>query len=293
MGRSFHYRIVDVFTDKPLEGNPLAVFLDAADLDPATMQKIAKEMNLSETTFILPATNPDCAVRVRIFTPGSEMMFAGHPTIGTAYVLAAIGAIPGHANDFLLEEGIGAVPVRIERGERMMIWLTTPPISERAVYDAARCAEALGITKSDLLPVPPQILTAGNPNLFIALKDKNAVDSAYLDASGMRMLDPANDERFCVFVFTPTKDGAYSRMFAPAHGVPEDPATGSATGPLAAYMVRHKLVSSAAGTRFISEQGTKMGRRSILHVHIRGERGTEGIDVGGHVAPLSECVMTL
>src|SRR5688572_6676384 len=144
MGRSYQYRIVDVFTDKPLEGNPLAVFLDGAKLDPATMQKIAKEMNLSETTFILPPANPDCAARVRIFTPGSELMFAGHPTIGTAYVLAAIGRIPGHANDFLLEEGIGAVPVRIERSERMMIWLTTPPISERGVYDPARCAEALG-----------------------------------------------------------------------------------------------------------------------------------------------------
>ena len=98
MGRSYRYRIVDVFTDKALEGNPLAVFLDAADLDGGTMQKIAKEMNLSETTFILPATNPDCAARVRIFTPGSELLFAGHPTIGTGFVLAAMGAIPGHVD---------------------------------------------------------------------------------------------------------------------------------------------------------------------------------------------------
>ena len=293
MARSYYYRIVDVFTDKPLEGNPLAVFLDGDGLDPRTMQKIAKEMNLSETTFILPPTNPDCAARVRIFTPGSEMMFAGHPTIGTAYVLATIAAIPPDANEFLLEEGIGPVPVRLEREERMMIWLTTPPISELGVYDPALCADALGVAKNDLLPVPPQIVTAGNPNLYIALKDKEAVDRAYLDTAGMRLLEPSNDERFCVFVFTPTSQGAYSRMFAPAHGVPEDPATGSATGPLAAFMMKHDLVSSASDTRFISEQGAKMGRRSFLHVHIRGERGADGIDVGGHVAPLSECVMTL
>lgn len=97
----------------------------------------------------------------------------------------------------------------------------------------------------------------------------------------------------CVFIFTPTTEGAYSRMFAPEYGVPEDPATGSSTGPLAAFMIRHGLISGAGGTRFISEQGTKMGRRSVLHVHVRGERGSEGIDVGGQVAPVATASMHL
>jgi trans-2,3-dihydro-3-hydroxyanthranilate isomerase len=293
MGASYKYRVVDVFTDKPLEGNALAVFLDAAGLDTATMQKIAREMNLSETTFILPATNPKCAAQVRIFTPGNEMMFAGHPTIGTAYVLASLGSVAKHTNEFLLEEKIGPVPVRLERREPMMVWLTTPPIHEEAVYDPIRCAEALGLGKSDLLDAPPQILSAGNPTLFVALRDKASVDRASLEAGGMRSLNPEGDESFCVFVFTPTPEGAYSRMFAPQYGVPEDPATGSSTGPLAAYMMRHSLASGAAGTRFVSEQGTKMGRRSILHVHIHGESGVDRIEVGGHVTPVAEGVLTL
>ena len=98
---------------------------------------------------------------------------------------------------------------------------------------------------------------------------------------------------FCVFVFTPTPDGAYSRMFAPEYGIVEDPATGSSTGPLAAYMIQHNLVSGHAGTRFVSEQGTKMGRRSLLHVEVQGEAGADGIYVGGHVTPIAEAVMTL
>lgn len=100
-------------------------------------------------------------------------------------------------------------------------------------------------------------------------------------------------ESFCVFVFTPTPDGAYSRMFAPEYGIPEDPATGSSTGPLAVFMMRHDLVSLAAGTRFVSEQGTRMGRRSLLHVDIQGKNGTDGIYIGGQVTPIIEAVMTL
>ena len=174
-----------------------------------------------------------------------------------------------------------------------MVWLTTPPINEAAVYDPVRCAEALGLGVSDLLDTPPQILSAGNPTLFVALRDKATVDRALLESAGMRPLNSAGNENFCVFVFTPTPEGAYSRMFAPQYGVPEDPATGSSTGPLAAYMMRRDLISRAAGTRFVSEQGTKMGRRSMLHVHIRGERGVDGIEVGGHVTPVAEGVLTL
>jgi trans-2,3-dihydro-3-hydroxyanthranilate isomerase len=129
--------------------------------------------------------------------------------------------------------------------------------------------------------------------VFVPVKDKQAVDRADLDARGLATLKGQDNESIFVFVFTPTFEGAYSRMFAPEHGVLEDPATGSATGPLAAYMMRHGLVSSTDGTRFVSEQGTKMGRRSFLHVQIHGERGARGIEVGGYVTPIVEATMTI
>jgi trans-2,3-dihydro-3-hydroxyanthranilate isomerase len=281
------YLVVDVFTCHPLEGNPLAVFPDASSLDPETMQKIAKELNLSETVFLVPPTRPGCIVRARIFTPTREMVFAGHPTIGASYVLIAEGIVPRDSEKFVLDEKVGPVPIRVEAGDRPLIWMTTPAIQEGAVYDRETCSRALGLELRDLLEVPPQLLSAGNPNIYIALKDKSAVDRAWLDSAGMDLLKSGLPEPVCVFVFSPVPEGAYSRMFAPEHGIAEDPATGSATGPLAAYMIRHCLVS---GKRFISEQGTKMGRRSLLHVEIRPDGA---IDVGGYVTPLVEAVMTL
>jgi len=289
----YRYRLVDVFTETPLEGNPLAVFPDARGLADATMQKIAKEMNLSETTFVLPATRPNCAACVRIFTPAREMLFAGHPTIGTSFVLLDEGIVPNTTAQFALDEKIGAVPIRVERGARPRIWLTTPPIQIGGSYDRAVCARALGLEPSDLLDIPPELASAGNPLIFVPLRSKAAVDRAWIDLAGLRSIKNGQQDATCVFVFTPTPDGAYSRMFAPEHGVVEDPATGSATGPLAAYMMRHKLVLSADGTRFFSEQGTKMGRRSILYVQVNGEQGVNGIDVGGYVTPLAEATMKI
>jgi trans-2,3-dihydro-3-hydroxyanthranilate isomerase len=293
MAHTYRYLVVDVFTQQPLEGNPLAVFADASGMDDATMQKIAKELNLSETTFVFPATRRDCAANVRIFTPTKEMMFAGHPTVGTAYVLLQNGKAPKNANGFALEEKVGAVPIRVEGdAARPLIWLVTPPIRWGAVYERELCAKALDLPSDELLEFTPQTVDAGNPGIFVGVKSKEAVDRAWLDSRGMALLQGREPERKCVFLFAPTPAGAYSRMFAPEFGIVEDPATGSLTGPLAAYMMRHGLVAGRAGTRFISEQGVKMGRRSILHVHIRGEQGAEGIEVGGYVTPLVEATMT-
>jgi len=290
-GRAHRYRVVDVFTERPLEGNALAVFPDGAGLDDATMQKIAREMNLSETTFVFPPTRADCVARVRIFTPARELPFAGHPTIGTAFVLVDEQAVRGAR--FALEEGVGPVAVRVEDGARPLIWLTTPPIKEGRRFDRALCAAALGLDAGDLLDVAPSLLDAGNPTLLIGLRDRAIVDRAWLDLAGMRSLKVAGDAPFCVFVFAPIAVGAYSRMFAPEYGIPEDPASGSSTGPLAAFMMRHGLVATADGTRFVSEQGTKMGRRSLLHVEIHGDRGVKGVDVGGHVTPVADATLTL
>lgn len=290
---SYRYRVVDVFTEHALEGNALAVFLDASGLDEVTMQSIAREMNLSETTFIAPATRSDCAASVRIFTPNRELAFAGHPTIGTSYVLLDEGLVPGNTERFALEEKVGPVPIRVESGERPLIWLTTPPISDGRTFDRERCARALGLEARDLLEVTPQLLSAGNPTIFVAVKDKDAVDRASLERHGMMTLKEGSEESACVFVFTPVPDGAYSRMFAPEFGIVEDPATGSSTGPLAAFMLRHGLVAGAAGTRFVSEQGVKMRRRSFLHVQLHGEQGADGIEVGGYVTPVAEATLTL
>src|SRR5690348_13163651 len=128
--KSYRYSVVDVFTTEVLEGNALAVFPDASDLDPATMQKIARELNLAETAFVLPVTRKDCAARVRIFSPTKELPFAGHPTIGTAFVLLQEGIVSRNSSEFSLEEGVGPILLRIEGGPRPLIWMRMPPIRE-------------------------------------------------------------------------------------------------------------------------------------------------------------------
>lgn len=281
MATRLNYRVVDVFTDTPFLGNPLAVFLDGSSLTGEAMQTIAQEMNLSETVFILPPEEASCASRLRIFTPGKELPFAGHPTIGATFVLVDEEFVAPDVANFFLQENVGPVPIRREPGETFMAWLTTPEITFGDKHDRAACAAALGLTEQDLVPdVEPQVVSAGVPGVFIALRDKAAVDRAVLDEPAMRNALGDSDalERF---IFCPTDGGAYSRMFVPAMGIPEDPATGGLTGPLAAYMMRNGLVSHASGTRFISEQGVKMGRRSLLHVHIDGDYGAKAIEVGG------------
>jgi trans-2,3-dihydro-3-hydroxyanthranilate isomerase len=288
------YHVLDVFTTRPLEGNALAVFPDATGLDSVTMQRIARELNLSETTFVLPAESTPEATRVRIFTPASELPFAGHPTIGTAYVLRRLGIVPHEAQRFVLSENVGPVPIRVEAGDDPILWLTTPPIRKLGELGRERCARALSLTPDRLVAgVPCEILSAGNPIAFVAVRDGDAVDDARVDSALLRELLRGVKSAVCMFVFAPTERGAYSRMFAPLLGVPEDPATGSATGPLAAFMMKHGLVSSADGTRFISEQGVKMGRRSLLHVLVNGEHGVQAIEVGGNVVHVAEGRMEL
>lgn len=292
MRASYRYRVVDVFTKHPLEGNPLAVFPDAEGLDEFTLQRIARELNLSETAFVFPPSMEGCVARIRIFTPNKEMEFAGHPTIGSSFVLLDEGLVRSPSGRFVLQEKVGAVPIRVEEDRPLLIWLTTPPIEEGDYYDPGLCAKALGLDTRDLLDIAPQLLDAGNPTIFIGLKNREAVDRAWLDLAGSTVLRGKRREPMCVFVFSPTQEGAYSRMFAPEYGIPEDPATGSSTGPLAFFMMRHKLASGHAGCRLVNEQGTMMGRRSILHIHILGENGSQGIEVGGHVTPLVSANMT-
>jgi trans-2,3-dihydro-3-hydroxyanthranilate isomerase len=290
----FPYHVVDVFTATPLEGNGLAVFPDATNLDTRTMQRIAREMNLSETSFIVPSDSRPGAVRVRIFTPNFEMDFAGHPTIGTAYIVRRLGIVPRESKNFKLLENVGPVNIRIDAGDDPLLWLTTPPIATLGTCSREASALALSLDETDLLAnVPCELLSAGNPTLFVPLKDSATVDRAAVNTTAFFDLVRGRSETINLFPFAPAASGAYSRMFAPMHGIAEDPATGSATGPLAAFMMKHHLAPDADGTGFTSEQGTKMGRRSLLHVLVHGRGGEDGIEVGGNVAHVATATLHL
>jgi len=311
--RAFPLVQVDVFTERVFGGNPLAVVFDAASLDTAEMQAIAREMNLSETTFILPATQPDCVARVRIFTPTLELPFAGHPTIGTTWVLASRGELPAGARQLRLEEGIGPVPVILEGdlAAPAFVWMHHrdphfgPPFADRAAI-----AGALSLSAADLLPNAPLCTgSTGVEFLYVPLRSPDLVDSASLDVPALlRALGPSSGASVFIFALHPDLDGTngggrrvYARMFAPhTVGVAEDPATSSASGPLAAFLVQHGLIRIPVGeggrARIISEQGTRMGRQSFIHMDVRlpesGGRATD-IRVGGSVVPVMEGTLRL
>ena len=278
-------RVVDVFTDKPLAGNQLAVVLDAKDIPPRLMQRIAREMNFSETTFVLPPEDPAHAARVRIFAPTVEMRFAGHPTIGTAWVLANEGLVAEDLKEFTLEENIGPVPVRRDGS---MVWLTNPALSFGDVFPHAQVAATLGIDESDIISnIPAQVVSTGNPLLFVALGDIAAVDKATSDKERLEKL-LRGGRAFGVYLFASVGENRlYSRMFSP--DIPEDPASGSGGGPLGAFAVKYGLVPREPKVSLISEQGTKMGRQSLLHIELTyGESRDipERSDVGGSVMPV-------
>jgi trans-2,3-dihydro-3-hydroxyanthranilate isomerase len=273
------------------------VLLDARGLDDTVMQKIAREMNLSETVFLFPPSRPDCAAALRIFTPAREISFAGHPTIGTTWVLAAHGLAPKGASRFVLEEKVGPIPVELEGNPSRpdFIWMKHPDATfDPALPNRDAVARALGLTEADLRPgAPIQPGSTGSKFLFVPLQDPAAVDRAVLDARAFLGV-MGDTPHIGVFVFAPDPDSTagrvYSRMFAPhTSGIPEDPATGSASGPLGAYLVLNGLVRKGAEVRIVSEQGTKMGRQSFIHIRLamQGEEITE-IRVGGSVVPVLE-----
>ncbi len=297
---TYPIRIVDVFTERPFAGNQLAVVLAADGIAGETMQSVAREMNFAETTFVLHAEDRDHAARIRIFTPATELPFAGHPTVGTAWVLWSEGRISGAANGFTLEENVGPVKVRLQRdGDRELVWMTHPSVNfGETIDDRLSVASALGLTEKDLLAkAPVQVASTGNPFLFVPLRDRRAVDAASSDRDRLTGLFKNREPR-AVFMFavdSPQK--LYSRMFAPhLLGIHEDAATGSAAGPLGAYSVKHGLIPRAATVSIVNEQGTKMGRPSFLHIELAypndGELPTR-IEVGGSVVPVVSGELTL
>jgi trans-2,3-dihydro-3-hydroxyanthranilate isomerase len=273
------YLLYDVFTDRAFEGNPLAIFPDSA-LDDATMQRIARELNLAESVF-LARGDSRAAATVRIFTPLREMPFAGHPTIGTSIALVEeLKWVSADTYRFVLRERIGDVPVSIDTGPPRVAWLTTPPVTFEAKIERALAASLLGLDLAAIRPdLEPQIAGAGAPFLYIGLADAAAVDRAVLDEGAMRKSAIAG-AIVGVYVFAQTAEGAYARMFAPMSGIAEDPATGSATGPLYAYLSRYGKL--ADGNEFVNRQGVAMGRPSVLRVRLTWDGDAlDRIEVGG------------
>jgi trans-2,3-dihydro-3-hydroxyanthranilate isomerase len=279
-------RVVDVFTNKALAGNQLAVVLDGRDMPADLMQKIAREMNFSETTFILPPDDRAHAARVRIFNPEFEMKFAGHPTIGTAWVMHDEGLVD--SLEFTLEEKVGPVPVRgVRKGDQVEFWMTFPKLEYGDVFPHADVAGAIGLAVSDVIDdVPAQIATTGTPFLFLALRTKRAVDAAGIERAKLAAL--LGKKAIALFIFSVLgKNRLYSRCLGT--DIPEDPATGSASGPLGAFAVSYGLVERSPAVSIVSEQGTKMGRQSFVHIQLAYDAGADTpsrIQVGGSVMPV-------
>jgi trans-2,3-dihydro-3-hydroxyanthranilate isomerase len=282
------FHIVDVFAESPRAGNPLAVVRDAADLDAAAMQEIAREFGFSETTFLV--SDPRAALegaRVRIFTPAQELPFAGHPTLGTAWVIREHLA-DRRVDSLELELGVGRVPVRfeVEDGGCEVAWLAAPEIALGAVVAAERVAAALGIEARDLDPrLPAQHLRAGVEFVFVPLRGLDALRHSRLDPGAFAPLAregfPANLYLFCRETVEPGND-LHARLFFLAPGVREDPATGSAAACLGAYLLEHRAFAGAE-LRLRIEQGHEVARPSLLRLRARREPAGPSIAVGGRV----------
>ena len=268
--RYLHY---DVFTDVPLAGNQLAVFTDTAGLTAAQMQAMTRETKFSECTFVQPSELAGTDVRLRIFGPANEMQFAGHPVIGSAFALADDGAIAVGRQELTFGLGIGPTLVELEwQGDRLKFaWMTQQrPVYGPAFPAPAALAAALGLDATALRPgVAPQEVSCGSPFMFVPLGSRAAVDQAVVSIPAVTAaFEAAKLTRRGLFIFStePGADGAtcYSRMM----GANEDPATGSASGPLGCYLVKHGLVPADKAGTIVSAQGVKMGRPSRIHIKL-------------------------
>jgi trans-2,3-dihydro-3-hydroxyanthranilate isomerase len=265
---SLRYVVADVFTDEALTGNQLAVFTDGRDVDDELMQKLAKEMNYSETVFVLPSEN-DAHARIRIFTPATELPFAGHPVLGSAYVLAG----PMQLGEIKLETGAGVVPIALEReGARITFGWMRQPIPEHEPFDkAGEVQRLLGFTSQ----LPVELYHQGPGFAYFELESKQALAALSPDFGALgRITD------YGISCFAGSRADWKTRMFAPSSGVPEDPATGSAAGPLALHLARNGRI--AFGDEIQISQGDEVGRPSKLHARVTGTAdAVETIEVGG------------
>ncbi|MHA6796545.1 PhzF family phenazine biosynthesis protein [Pseudonocardia bannensis] len=279
---NLRYDVVDVFTDRAFAGNQLAVVHGAEDLDTAALQSIAAEFHLSETAFPLPPTQPGADYRLRIFTPALELPFAGHPSVGAAWVLARDGVIG--TGDVVQECGAGLLPVRVDAaGARVSGG--APEVGQDV--DAALLAVAVGLSPDDVDgAAAPGIAGAGVPYVFLPVRPE-AVARAECDAAAVRNL-AAGLTGVVVFSVDQRAENVHLRMFAPGSGVPEDPATGSAAVALGVYLVDRGLLAPEGESAFTIAQGAEIGRPSRLEVQVSA-RGGAAVEtsVGGGVAAVA------
>jgi trans-2,3-dihydro-3-hydroxyanthranilate isomerase len=268
---SLRYVVADVFTDTPLAGNQLAVFTDAREIPEASLQPLAREMNLSETVFVYRGED-DGHARIRIFTPAAELPFAGHPVLGTAFVLAA----PLQLGEIRLETGVGTVPIKLDRDEtgRITFGRMEQPVPTVEPYEReTELLDALGVERSEL---PVEIYDNGVRFVYVALPSE--ADVAALKPNLGRLGDLPAALGFNTFAGSNAK--WKTRMFAPGGGVAEDPATGSAAGPLAVHLARHGRI--AFGEEIEISQGAEIGRPSTLFARVEGAPDRiERVQVGG------------
>jgi trans-2,3-dihydro-3-hydroxyanthranilate isomerase len=262
---TFRYVVADVFTDVPLAGNQVAVFTDARWIPEEQLQPLARELNLSETVFVYTPEG-DGHARIRIFTPTLELPFAGHPVLGAAFVLAQ----PLQLDEIELETGSGVVPIRIERdGPRIVFgWMRQPPVTWEEYDRPDELLALLGIERSGL---PLEVYRQGPGHVYIELDSPEAVAALRPDFGALKELSP-----YGTGCFARAGEVWKYRSFVPAHGVDEDPATGSAAGPLALHLARHGRI--AFGDEIVIRQGVEIGRPSTLHAVARSP---EEIEVGG------------
>ena len=300
--RYLHY---DVFTDRKFEGNQLAVFHDAGGLSKEQMQAITKEMNFSECTFILPAETPATDSRMRIFTPGTELPMAGHPTIGSTFALAELGVITPGRSSFVFGLGVGPTKVELTwQGDRLSFaWMDqqTPDVRQ-PVTPRPEIIRSVGLDPSavDATGLPIEDISCGNSFTIVPVRTRAAVDAAEADLAAMRKLKsafPGGHVGVLFFSAEPIDRDvvAYSRMFAPGAGIVEDPATGSAAGPLGSYLVRHGVVHRDQMRDMINLQGVAMGRPSRLHMRITQDTSGDitRVQVGGKSVLVGEGTINL
>ena len=276
------FKQVDVFTDRPLFGNPVAVVLDADDIADEEMQRIAAWTNLSETTFVLTPTVSGPAYRLRIFTPAHELPFAGHPTIGSCHAVLEAGVVAPKDGRLVQECGAGNLPLRIEgAGPERRIWVEALEAKLRGEYSelATAISDALG---SPIAGSPPPTAFQNGPNwLFVRFEKESEVAALKPDMSALAKLSVEHSvSGIAAFAFVDRREFAvHIRCFAPAFGVPEDPVTGSANTALPAYLVHHELLAKT-GRDYVATQATEMGRDGQVSVHVLDVRGRA--EIGGH-----------
>jgi trans-2,3-dihydro-3-hydroxyanthranilate isomerase len=268
---TYRYVVADVFTDTALEGNQLAVFTDAREIPEEQLQRLAKEMNFSETVFVY---TPEAGghARIRIFTPVSELPFAGHPVLGTAFVLAGPLQLP----EIRLETGMGIVPVVLDRdqsGHIVFGRMSQPIPTVRPFERGDELLAALGAEGSEL---PLELYESGGRNIYGLLPDEDAVAAVEPDLAAVGRIMGDIHANCSAGSGTRWK----TRMFAPGDGVPEDPATGSAAGPLAVHLARHGRIPF--GEQIEISQGVEIGRPSRLYARVEGTpEQVERVEVGG------------